>query len=207
MLVKRAVSGRQPADSLFECGVLGGDPLDGLLDPLDLQVPDLAGEFADAGSLGEDLGVSGLERVRGVQRAYWPGRLALTVVVSEQLGPALAGLGHGGGDRGFGIQVFVEECAGDVRAAGDGAGRVGEVGGAEGGGPHSMEAVLGFAQVQGEDAGEEAEAGQGLLQAVDGTGAGLEVAVKVIGGGVVGGTFGQLPPLLALTAPVEDVGT
>lgn len=157
VLVKRAVSGRQPADSLFECGVLGGDPLDGLLDPLNLQVPDLAGEFADAGSLGEDVGVSGLERVRGVQRAYWPGRRALAVVVSEQLGPALAGLGHGGGDRGFGIQVFVEECAGDVRAAGDGAGRVGEVGGAEGGGPHSMEAVLGFAQVQGEDAGEEAE--------------------------------------------------
>ncbi|GAA1040127.1 hypothetical protein [Streptomyces murinus] len=70
-----------------------------------------------------------------------------------------------------------------------------------------MEAVLGFAQVQGEGAGEEAEAGQGLLQAVDGTGGGLEVAVKVIGGDVVGGTFGQLPPLLALAAPVEEVGT
>ena len=69
-----------------------------------------------------------------------------------------------------------------------------------------MEVVLGFAQVQGEGVVEEAEAGQGLLQAVDGAGGGLEVAVEVVGGGVVGGAFGQQPPLLALAAPVEEVG-
>ncbi|MER5756819.1 hypothetical protein [Streptomyces sp. NPDC002088] len=54
-----------------------------------------------------------------------------------------------------------------------------------------MEVVLRLAQVQGEGVVEEAEAGQGLLQAVDGAGGGLEVAVEVVGGGVVGGAFGQ----------------
>ncbi|MFJ1551598.1 hypothetical protein [Streptomyces sp. NPDC088246] len=69
-----------------------------------------------------------------------------------------------------------------------------------------MEVVLGFAQVQGEGVVEEAEAGQGLFQAVDGAGSGLEVAMEVVGGGVVGGAFGQQPPLLALAPPVEQVG-
>lgn len=64
-----------------------------------------------------------------------------------------------------------------------------------------MEVVLGFAQVQGEGVVEEAEAGQGLFQAVDGAGGGLEVAVEVVGGGVVGGAFGQQSPLLALAPP------
>ncbi|WP_280892148.1 hypothetical protein [Streptomyces sp. LBL] len=69
-----------------------------------------------------------------------------------------------------------------------------------------MEVVLGFAQVQGEGVVEEAEAGQGLLQAVDGAGCGIEVAVEVVGGGVVGGALGQQPPLFTLSLPVEEVG-
>jgi hypothetical protein len=75
------LSARQLADSLPEGGVLGGDPLDGFLGPLVLQVADLAEEFADAGALGEEFGVSGLERVLGVQRAFAPGRLALAALV------------------------------------------------------------------------------------------------------------------------------
>jgi hypothetical protein len=82
----------------------------------------------------------------------------------------------------------------------------GEVGGTEGGGPDAVEVVLGLAQVQGECLVEEAEAGQGLLQAVDGAGGRLEVAVEVAGGGVVGRPLGEQPPLLALAAPVEQVG-
>lgn len=68
-----------------------------------------------------------------------------------------------------------------------------------------MEVVLGFAQVQGESVVEEAKAGQGLFQAVDGAGAGLEVAMEVVGGGVVRGTLGQQQPLLTLATPVEQV--
>lgn len=86
------------------------------------------------------------------------------------------------------------------------AARVGEVGGPEGAGPHAVEVVLGFAQVQGEGVVEEAKARQGLLQAVDGAGGGFEVAGQVVGGGVVGGALGQQPPLLAFAAPVEQVG-
>ncbi|MCX4799513.1 MULTISPECIES: hypothetical protein [unclassified Streptomyces] len=86
------------------------------------------------------------------------------------------------------------------------AGGLGEVGGAEGGGPDAVEVVLGFAQVQGEGVVEQAQAGQGAFQAVDGAGGGFEVAVEVVGGGVVGGALGQESPLLALAAPVEEVG-
>ena len=84
--VEGAVVGGELADALFERGVLGGDPLDGLLGPFGLQVADLAEEFADAGALGEDLGVGGLEGVFGVQRAFAPGRLALVVLVGERSG-------------------------------------------------------------------------------------------------------------------------
>jgi hypothetical protein len=45
-----------------------GDSLDGILCPFDLQVADPAEEFADARALGEDLGVSRLERVFGELR-------------------------------------------------------------------------------------------------------------------------------------------
>ena len=77
---------------------LGGDPFDVLLDPLGLEVMDLAKEFPDAGPLGEDLGVGGLERVLGVQRTFAPDCLALVVLVGKHLTPAFAGLGHGSGD-------------------------------------------------------------------------------------------------------------
>ena len=93
-----------------------------------------------------------------------------------------------------------------VRESGALVGCVGEVGGAEGGAPDAVEVVLGFAQVQGEGVVEQAEPGQGLLQAVDGAGGGFEVAVQVVGGGVVGGAFGQQSPLLAFASPVEQVG-
>ena len=68
-----AVVGGELADVLLEGGVLGGDPLDGLFGPFGLQVADLAEEFADAGALGEDLRVGGLEGVLGVERPLPPG--------------------------------------------------------------------------------------------------------------------------------------
>src|SRR6266498_3767065 len=57
--VENAVVGGELADTLLQGGVLGGDPLDGFLGPFGFQVADLAEEFADAGALGEDLGVGG----------------------------------------------------------------------------------------------------------------------------------------------------
>jgi hypothetical protein len=69
-----------------------------------------------------------------------------------------------------------------------------------------VEVVLGLAEVQGEGVVEEAGPGQGLLQAVDGAGGRLEIGVQVGGGGVVGGAFGEQPPLFALAPPVEQVG-
>jgi hypothetical protein len=44
-------------EPFVEGAVVGGEPLDGLLGPLGLQVADLAEEFTDAGALGDDLGV------------------------------------------------------------------------------------------------------------------------------------------------------
>jgi hypothetical protein len=60
-LVEGSVVGGELADALFEGGVLGGDALDGLLGPLGFEVADAAEDFADAGALGEDLGVGRLE--------------------------------------------------------------------------------------------------------------------------------------------------
>ncbi|MEV7288735.1 hypothetical protein AB0O01_30040 [Streptomyces sp. NPDC093252] len=69
-----------------------------------------------------------------------------------------------------------------------------------------MEVVLELAEVQGEGVVEEPEAGQRLLQAVDGAGGGFEVAVEVLGSGVVEGSFGQQSPLFAFAPSVEQVG-
>ena len=66
--------------------------------------------------------------------------------------------------------------------------------------------VLGLAQVRGEGVVQEAEPGQGLVQAVDGAGGGLEVVVQAGGRGVVGGAFGQQPPLPALAPPAGQAG-
>lgn len=49
---------------------------------LALGVAELAEQFADAGALGADLCVGGLERLLGVQRPLLPGRLGLGVAVS-----------------------------------------------------------------------------------------------------------------------------
>jgi hypothetical protein len=60
-----------------------------------------------------------------------------------------------------------------------------------------VEVVLRAAQVQDEGLVEEAEASQGLLQAVDRAGGGLEDLVEVVvGGGVVGSALSDGPPLL-----------
>ncbi len=74
---------------------------------------------------------------------------------------------------------------------------LGEVCGQERGVPDALEVVLGFAQIQGEGVVEEPESGQCLLQAVDRAGGGFEVVVQVGGGGVLGGSLGQQPPLFA----------
>ncbi|WP_426504312.1 hypothetical protein ACPPVO_42990 [Dactylosporangium sp. McL0621] len=60
-----------------------------------------------------------------------------------------------------------------------------------------MEVVLRLAEIECEGVLEQAEAREGLLQAVDGPGGGFEVLVQVGGGRVVGGAFGQQPPLLS----------
>jgi hypothetical protein len=74
--IKRAVLGGELTDALFEGGVLGGDSLDVVVCPFGLQVADTAEELTDAGALGEDLGVGGLERVLGVEGPLAPGRFA-----------------------------------------------------------------------------------------------------------------------------------
>ena len=73
--VEGAVVGAELTHALFERGVLGGDPLDGILRPFGLQVAGAAEEFTDARALGEDLGVGCLERVLGVERPFPPARL------------------------------------------------------------------------------------------------------------------------------------
>jgi hypothetical protein len=119
-LIEGPVVGGELAEALFEGGVLGGDPLDGFLGPLGLQVADLAKEFTDAGALGGDLGVGGLERVLGVECPLAPGRLGFVVGVDERLDPPLAGFGYGSGDCGSGLGIVVEEGAGNPGPAGDG---------------------------------------------------------------------------------------
>ena len=81
--VEGAVVGGELPDALFEGGVLGGDPLDGFLSPYGFQITDLAEKFTDAGALGEDLGMGGLEGLLGVKGPLAPGRLAGVVLVSE----------------------------------------------------------------------------------------------------------------------------
>lgn len=64
-----------------------------------------------------------MEALLGVQRAFAPGRLAFVVLLGERPDAAVAILGHGGGDGGPGLQVVIEEGAGDVCAAGTTGGR------------------------------------------------------------------------------------
>jgi hypothetical protein len=82
---------------LFEGGVLGGDPLNGVLGPFGLQVADLAEEFADAGSLVEDLGVGGFEGVLGVERPFPPSRFSPIVQISQCVAAALVRVRDGRG--------------------------------------------------------------------------------------------------------------
>ena len=58
--VERAIVGAELAHAFFERGVLGGDSLDVIACPFGFQIADAPEEFADAGALGEDLGVGGL---------------------------------------------------------------------------------------------------------------------------------------------------
>ena len=72
--VECAVVGGELAHALFEGGVLGGDPLDGILCPFGFQIANAAEEFAEAVALCEDLGEGVLERVLGVEGLLTPGR-------------------------------------------------------------------------------------------------------------------------------------
>jgi hypothetical protein len=81
---------------------------------------------------------------------------------------------------------------------------VGEVGGAEGGGPDTVEVVLGFAQSSARASPSRpspASACSRPSMARDG----LEISVQVIGRGIVWAAFGQLSPLLAFTLPVKEI--
>jgi hypothetical protein len=67
-----AVVGGELADTLLHRGVHGGDPLDGLAGKFGFSIAELAEQLPDAGALGVDLGVGGLERVFGVERPFPP---------------------------------------------------------------------------------------------------------------------------------------
>ena len=111
-----------------------------------------------------------------------------------------------------GAERRARSCAGFLFVIGDlavlvvgGAGGLGKIGGAKRGRPHAAEVVLGFAQVQGQRLIQEPEAGECSFQAVDGPGGGFEIAVQVLGGGVVGRALGQLSPLFAFTPPIQQI--
>ena len=109
--VQGAVVGGELADTLLECGVLGGDALDRVLGPFGFQVADAAEQLADPCPLGDDLVVRGLERVLGVERTFAPARLtAVALLVLEAV--SLGGLPDGFGDSGFRVRVGVEEGPG-----------------------------------------------------------------------------------------------
>ena len=55
-----------------------------------LGVAELAEQLADAGALGADLGVGGLECLLGVQRPLLPGRLGLGVAVGLVVPPLVS---------------------------------------------------------------------------------------------------------------------
>jgi len=74
-----ALPAGEVADALPERGVFGGEPADGVGVVLVLGVAELAEQFADAGTLGVDLGMRGLEGLLGVQRPLLRGRLRLGV--------------------------------------------------------------------------------------------------------------------------------
>jgi hypothetical protein len=83
-----------------------------------LAVAELAEQFADAGALGADLGVGGLERLLGVQRPLPPGRLCLGVPRCGVVLLLAVGSGDGCSDQVAGGGVVVKEGAGNrARAA------------------------------------------------------------------------------------------
>jgi hypothetical protein len=89
-----AVFGGELADALLERGVLGGDPLRGLLGPFLFQVAELAREVRDPVPLGADLGVGGVQGGLGVERAFPPACLLLCVCLGQRLRPPLGGTGN-----------------------------------------------------------------------------------------------------------------
>ena len=72
--VQGAVVGGELADTLLECGVLGGDAVDRVLGPFGFQVADTAEQLADPCPLDHDLVVRGLERVLSVECTFGPAR-------------------------------------------------------------------------------------------------------------------------------------
>jgi hypothetical protein len=83
-----AAAGGKVAEPLLEGGILGGKPLDGVGVVVALGVAELAEQLADAGALGADLGMGGLERLLGIKCPLLPGRLGLGA--SGQRRPAVA---------------------------------------------------------------------------------------------------------------------
>jgi hypothetical protein len=78
------------AEPLLKSGVFGGEPLECVVVMLALGVAETAEQLADAGALGADLGVGGLECLLGVQRPLLPGRLGLVFAVSLVVLPPVA---------------------------------------------------------------------------------------------------------------------
>jgi hypothetical protein len=63
--------------------------LDRRFGPFGLQIADLAEECTDAGALGEDLAMGGVEGVLGTECPLAPGRLAPVVLVADCLTSAV----------------------------------------------------------------------------------------------------------------------
>jgi len=84
-----------------------------------LGVAELAKQLADAGALGANLGMCGLEGLFSVQRPLLPGRLRLGIARCGVVLLLAASASNSGSDQVAGGGVVVEEGAGDPAAGGD----------------------------------------------------------------------------------------
>src|SRR5712691_10990063 len=97
------------ADALLERGVLGIDPLDGVVGEFAFGVAELPEQLSDAGALGAYLGAGGFQGVFGVERPLAPRRLGLSVSACLVTLPLGRMQGASGLHQRAGIAVFVKK--------------------------------------------------------------------------------------------------
>ncbi|MFF7115479.1 hypothetical protein ACFY91_24655 [Streptomyces albogriseolus] len=103
-----AVLLRHLLQAALECGVLGGEVLDGLAGDHSISVAELSHEFADPLSLDQDLVLSPGEFGLGVQGSLSPGRLDLVVFLAGASVVAALAVDDG----------LLDECSGIVPVIG-----------------------------------------------------------------------------------------